>query len=412
MIGRGADKGYDAKVFINELRLMEFTRQVIDHLRAQRQDDGRTLSRRISRTEKRARPQAGLADRLGLSSESRIWEGALLSHFADRTIDRLRRYLAVRALYGALTEDAALFLSAAGGFIAKRRINKVPEASHQPWLDRAGGSWRGAHSRPAPHIRRRIQLWHEHGADIDNAMVALSTYVGHAEISDTYWYLTGVPELMAVAGKRFKLFASTVGGDHHDGSQADIVLPQPASKRFFVEHLGNQRALSSPPSPPTAIPFDCCLTLPRRRLEADLNAQLILSFLDHLEKERSNCARTRNARLAALHSFLKYAAHYDLTALPVIEQVLAIPMKWFDRPVLGFLSREEMQAILEAPDARTWAGERDRTLFRLMYNIGARASEAIGLRVGEVVVDASAVAHLHGKGAKIAACRSGVRPPT
>ncbi|MER9664716.1 tyrosine-type recombinase/integrase [Mesorhizobium sp. M0159] len=119
-----------------------------------------------------------------------------------------------------------------------------------------------------------------------------------------------------------------------------------------------------------------------------------------MEKERSNGARTRNARLAALRSFLKYAAHYDLTALPVIEQVLAIPMKRFDRPVLGFLSREDMQAILEAPDARTWAGERDRALFSLMYNTGARVSEAIGLRVGEVAVDGSAVAHLHGKGRK------------
>nr|WP_292331512.1 tyrosine-type recombinase/integrase [Mesorhizobium sp.] len=127
---------------------------------------------------------------------------------------------------------------------------------------------------------------------------------------------------------------------------------------------------------------------------------MILSFLDHLEKERSNGARTRNARLAALRSFLKYAAHYDLTALPIIEQVLAIPMKRFDRPVLGFLSREEMQAILEAPDAWTWAGERDRALFSLMYNTGARVSEAIGLRVGEVAVDGSAVAHLHGKGRK------------
>ncbi|MEQ8730499.1 MAG: hypothetical protein RLP08_08890, partial [Marinovum algicola] len=65
-------------------------------------------------------------------------------------------------------------------------------------------------------ICRRVQLWHESGADIGNAMAALSTYVGHAKVSDTYWYLTGVPELMAVAGTRFELFAATVGGEHHD----------------------------------------------------------------------------------------------------------------------------------------------------------------------------------------------------
>lgn len=179
-------------------------------------------------------------------------------------------------------------------------------------------------------------------------------------------------------------------------------------QRFFVEHLGSQRAVS----PRTIVAYRDTFRLllsfaeaeigkaPATLTLADLNAQLILSFLDHLEKERNNGARSRNARLAALRSFLKYAAHYDLTALAVIEQVLAIPMKRFDRPVLGFLSREEMQAILEAPDARTWAGQRDRALFSLMYNTGARVSEAIGLRVGDVVTDGSAVAHLHGKGRK------------
>ena len=179
-------------------------------------------------------------------------------------------------------------------------------------------------------------------------------------------------------------------------------------QRFFVEHLGNQRAVS----PRTIAAYRDTFRLllgfaeakigktPTRLILADLNAQLILDFLDHLEKERSNGVRTRNARLAALRSFLKYAAHYDLTALLVIEQVLAIPMKRFDRPVLGFLSREEMQAILDAPDAQTWAGERDRALFSLMYNTGARVSEAISLRVGDVIVDGAAVAYLHGKGRK------------
>jgi site-specific recombinase XerD len=179
-------------------------------------------------------------------------------------------------------------------------------------------------------------------------------------------------------------------------------------QRFFVEHLGNQRAVSSRTIAAYRDTFRLLLNFaeatigraPTGLTMADLDAQFILNFLDHLEKERSNSVRTRNARLAALRSFLKYASYYDLTALPAIQQVLAIPMKRFDRPVLGFLSREEMQAILDAPDARTWAGERDRALFSLMYNTGARVSEAIGLHVGEVVVDGSAVAHLHGKGRK------------
>lgn len=179
-------------------------------------------------------------------------------------------------------------------------------------------------------------------------------------------------------------------------------------QRFFVEHLGNQRAVSPRTIAAYRDTFRLLLSFaeakigkaPAKLALADLDARLILSFLDHLEKERSNGARSRNARLAALRSFLKYASHHDLTALPVIEQALAIPMKRFDRPVLGFLSRDEMQAILEAPDARGWAGQRDRALFSLMYNTGARVSEAIGLHVGDVVIDGTAVAHLHGKGRK------------
>ena len=179
-------------------------------------------------------------------------------------------------------------------------------------------------------------------------------------------------------------------------------------QRFFVEHLGRQRAVSPRTIAAYRDTFRLLLSFAEARIGkaptalalVDLDARLILDFLDHLEKERNNGARSRNARLAALRSFLKYAAHYDLTALPVIEQALAIPMKRFDRPVLGFLSRQEMQAILEAPDPRTWAGQRDRALFSLMYNTGARVSEAIGLRVGDVIIDGTTTAHLHGKGRK------------
>jgi integrase/recombinase XerD len=179
-------------------------------------------------------------------------------------------------------------------------------------------------------------------------------------------------------------------------------------QRFFVEHLGRQRAVSPRTITAYRDTFRLLLTFAAAKISkspaalklVDLDAKLILSFLDHLEKERNNGARSRNARLAALRSFLKYAAHHDISALHVIEQVLAIPMKRFDRPVLGFLSREEMQAILEAPDQQTWAGQRDRTLFSLMYNTGARVSEIIGLRIGDVIINGSAAAHLNGKGRK------------
>ena len=108
---------------------------------------------------------------------------------------------------------------------------------------------------------------------------------------------------------------------------------------------------------------------------ADLDAPLVLDFLDHLETERGNSVRTRNARLAAIHSFMRYAAVRDPASLPITARVLAIPAKRFDRPVLGYLTREQVAAILAAPDRRTWSGHRDAVLLATAYNTGARVSE-------------------------------------
>ena len=149
-------------------------------------------------------------------------------------------------------------------------------------------------------------------------------------------------------------------------------------QRFFTEHLTQHRAVS----PRTVAAYGDTFRLllqfaerhtcksPTRLQLVDLDAKLVLAFLDHLERDRNNGARSRNARLAALRSFLKYAAHHDLSALGVIEQALAVPMKRFDRPMLGFLTRQEMQAILDAPDTAAWAGQRDHALFTMLYNTG------------------------------------------
>jgi site-specific recombinase XerD len=133
---------------------------------------------------------------------------------------------------------------------------------------------------------------------------------------------------------------------------------------------------------------------------ADLDAPAVLAFLDHLEQQRGNSIPTRNVRLAALRSFLKYAVARDPTCLPTVQRVLAIPMKRFQRPLLGYLSRAEMTAILVAPDGSTWSGQRDRVLFTLMYNTGARISEAIGLRRADVTLSPSRTVRINGKGRK------------
>ena len=114
---------------------------------------------------------------------------------------------------------------------------------------------------------------------------------------------------------------------------------------------------------------------------SDLDAPMVLGFLDHLESERGNSARTRNLRLAAIRSFMRYASLREPTLLPVTQRVLAIPAKCFDRPVLGYLSRGEVTAIINAPDPSTWSGQRDAVLFAVLYNTGARVSEITRLRV-------------------------------
>ena len=101
-----------------------------------------------------------------------------------------------------------------------------------------------------------------------------------------------------------------------------------------------------------------------------------------------------------MRSFLKYASARDPTCLPVVQRVLAIPTKRFQRPLLGYLSREEMAAILAAPDATTWSGQRDRVMFALMYNTGVRVSESIGLRRSDVTLSPSRTVRINGKGRK------------
>jgi integrase/recombinase XerD len=139
---------------------------------------------------------------------------------------------------------------------------------------------------------------------------------------------------------------------------------------------------------------------PAKLTLGDFDAALVLDFLAHLETERHNTVRSRNARLAAVRAFAHYVALQCPPALQLAQQILAIPMKRFERPMLGFLSRDEMQALLAAPDAGTWCGRRDRMMFALLYNTGARVSEMIGIKVADVTLAATSSVRLHGKGRK------------
>jgi integrase/recombinase XerD len=133
---------------------------------------------------------------------------------------------------------------------------------------------------------------------------------------------------------------------------------------------------------------------------SDLDAPTVLAFLDHLETERGNSPRTRNARLAAMRSFVRYAASRDPTAWPLAHRVLAIPAKRCAKPLLGYLTRDEMHAVLVAPDATTWSGRRDRVLLAVMYNTGARVSEATDLRQEDFSGGQTRSLRIRGKGRK------------
>ena len=132
----------------------------------------------------------------------------------------------------------------------------------------------------------------------------------------------------------------------------------------------------------------------------DLDAALIGSFLDHLEHERGNSVRTRNARLAAIRSLFRCAALRHPEHAAAIERVLAIPPKRFERALVTFLTEPELGALLAAPDRATWTGRRDHALLLLAAQTGLRASELTGLDRADVHLGPGAHARCLGKGRK------------
>jgi site-specific recombinase XerD len=132
----------------------------------------------------------------------------------------------------------------------------------------------------------------------------------------------------------------------------------------------------------------------------DLDAPFIGRFLHHLEKDRGNTPRSRNIRLAAIHSFFKYVALEEPSRGGLAQRVLAIPCKRHKSKPIDFLTRPEIDALLAAPDPRTWMGRRDRTLLLVAAQTGLRASELIGLRCQDVTLGTGAHVRCTGKGRK------------
>jgi integrase/recombinase XerD len=132
----------------------------------------------------------------------------------------------------------------------------------------------------------------------------------------------------------------------------------------------------------------------------DLDAPMIAAFLDYLEQDRGNSPRTRNARLAAIHSMFSYAALQHPEHAELIARVLAIPPKRFDKALVTWLGEDELDALLAAPDKTTWAGRRDHAMILLAAQTGLRISELIGLTRSDLHLGAGPHVSCYGKGRK------------
>lgn len=177
---------------------------------------------------------------------------------------------------------------------------------------------------------------------------------------------------------------------------------------FFTERLLQQRRAS----PETIAGYRDCFRLllrfaaqrlgsPPSKLSLDeLDAPFIGEFLDHLESKRSNGARTRNTRLAAIHSFFRYVSFQEPSYADLCRRVLTIPSKRYDRKPVEYLSREEIDALVAAPDTATWIGRRDRALLLTAIQTGLRVSELVGLQRQAVVLETGAHVRCQGKGRK------------
>lgn len=182
----------------------------------------------------------------------------------------------------------------------------------------------------------------------------------------------------------------------------------PLLQSFFTQHLLGYKRSSPQTVAAYRDTFRLLLTFLKRtlgkepfklRLE-DLGAPAVLGFLDHLETERRNSIRSRNARLAAIRSFFRFVTFREPGQLGVASQVLAIPIKRADRRMVGYLTRQELEAVLAAPDRASRAGRRDHALLLTLYNTGARVSEVAALRRSQFTPGTTALLMLHGKGRK------------
>ena len=179
-------------------------------------------------------------------------------------------------------------------------------------------------------------------------------------------------------------------------------------ERFFTQRLMQQRQASTHTISSYRDTFRQFLKFIQKRLHKqpsrlsfeEIDAPLIVAFLDDLEKRQGISIRSRNLRLTAIHSFFRYAAFEAPANSAQIQRVLAIPSKRFTRTLVPFLTRPEVDALLVAPDQRTWSGRRDHAFLLVAVQTGLRLSEMTGLKREDLILGAGAHVRVIGKGRK------------
>jgi integrase/recombinase XerD len=182
----------------------------------------------------------------------------------------------------------------------------------------------------------------------------------------------------------------------------------PTLEAFFTDRLARQRGASPNTVAAYRDTFRLLLAFTADRAHkqpseldiADLDAPTVTGFLDHLERDRLNSVRTRNHRLAAIHSLYRFAALRHPEHAATIQRVLAVPPKRYERNLVTYLNADEIDALLAACDRLTWTGRRDHTLLTLAIQTGLRISELSALTIADVTLSTGAHVHTIGKGRK------------
>jgi len=182
----------------------------------------------------------------------------------------------------------------------------------------------------------------------------------------------------------------------------------PTLEAFFTTRLINEKGASPHTITAYRDTFRLLLSFTQKRTGTppsklqieDLDAPLITAFLDHLEHDRANTPRTRNARLAAIHSLFRYSALRHPEHAALISRVLAVPTKRYDRAIISHLTAQEVDALLAAPNRTRWIGRRDHTLITLAIQTGLRVTELTSLRCQDAHLGAGAHVKTSGKGRK------------